>query len=89
MRSFIFQFELRFISVNFQADKVIQDKEKEYEQKIEEYKEESRQHLLQVQEEHAALVCYYMEKILNLKQSRFSLFSYQNLHKGLFNGGKK
>lgn len=49
-------FVLNFHPINFQADKIIKDVEKRCEQKIEECKEESRQHLLRVQEEHAASV---------------------------------
>ncbi|KAL8515706.1 hypothetical protein ACS0TY_014402 [Phlomoides rotata] len=38
------------------ADQMIQDVEKKYEQKIEDFKEESQQHLLRVHDEHATLI---------------------------------
>ena len=41
----------------FQADKVIGEMDRNCQLKLEEYKEESRQYLLRIQEEHAALVC--------------------------------
>lgn len=45
------------IHSNLQAEKVIGEVEAKCDQKITECKEESRQYLIRVQEEHAALVC--------------------------------
>ena len=45
------------IHLNLQADKVVAEMERKCDQKITESKEESRQYLMHVQEEHAALVC--------------------------------
>lgn len=56
-----------FHPIKFQADKIIQDVEKRCEQKIEELKEESRQHLLQVQEEHAEKVSTQFCLVLGFK----------------------
>ena len=41
---------------NFQADKVVGEMKQKSDQKVEECKEESRLHLLHIQEENAALV---------------------------------
>lgn len=41
---------------NFQADKVVGEMEQKCDQKVAECKEESRLHLLRIQEENAALV---------------------------------
>lgn len=49
------------ICVYFQAEQLIQDLEKKYEKKIEDFMEESQQNLLRVQEEHAASVCYHVD----------------------------
>ena len=45
------------IHLNLQANKIVSEMERKCDQKITESKEESRQYLMHVQEEHAALVC--------------------------------
>lgn len=43
--------------IGLQTDKVIRETERKYEQKLEESEAESRQQVMRVKEEHAALVC--------------------------------
>lgn len=63
---------LLFIHFNVQADQVVQEMERNCEQKLAELKEESRQCLIRIQEEHATLVCVWKE---------WSLSSYdQDIH---------
>lgn len=45
--------------------------EKKFEQKLEESKEESRQYLLRVNEEHAALVCFEERFMFHILQVFF------------------
>lgn len=45
------------IHLKLQAEKIVGERERECEKKLEECKEESRQYLMRVQEEHATLVC--------------------------------
>ncbi|KAL3638788.1 hypothetical protein CASFOL_016695 [Castilleja foliolosa] len=54
------------------ADKVIQDMEKRSEKKLEEYKEKFQQHLVRVQEEHAALTSSIQLEYANKEMSLIS-----------------
>lgn len=58
--------------LSIQADQVVQEMERNREQKLAEVKEESRQCLIRIQEEHAALVTF---------ERKFNLSSYdQDIH---------
>jgi hypothetical protein len=45
------------INLNLQADKIVGEIKTKCDEKLEQCKEESKQYLMHVQEEHAALVC--------------------------------